>query len=361
MNKVHVSSPTMGATIQQVIDPQNSQVAAAEIHVARFRPLEPPHMPHHLQIEIITHCNLGCIMCPRTVALAKANSAESRAEWFQTMPIERYTRILDQAVDVKSISLHGLGEPLMHPHIFELVERAVARNIAVRFTSNLTLLTPDRAERMVRSGLHRLIVSLDGATASTYESIRINASFDRLLENLSALLQTRRTLGIRWPRIDVNMVVCAVNQHQVSDIVRLCHRLGVESLMLSPVEPTNAEMLRLMCDPADWIQLTAEAREEAERLGLSLYIRGEPTISDSPGEENDKQTWRCMQPWSTMMIMGDGSVMPCCNIHDRKYSMGNILTEELQEIWTGAHYQTFRKALRGPSHVPAPCNWCPDF
>lgn len=342
--------------------PRRWRTLAAEAYTIRFRPTAPLTSPRHLQIEIITRCNLACVMCPRTVALSLAGSTDARAKWFEAMPLDRYTRILDQASGTRSLSLHGLGEPLLHPNLVEFVEQAVARDIQVRLTTNLTLLTPERTQRFIRSGLDRLIVSLDGASAETYESIRVHASFEKVIANLKGLLAARRALNAARPRVDVNMVVGAANQYEVAAMVRLCHRLGVDGLILSPVKPANASVAPLLCPPDAWDQYIAAARQEAQRLSFSLHVRGHVGPgTDAPRAERHKETWRCRQPWLSSMVEADGSVMPCCNIHDRQHALGNILTEEFREIWAGRCYRSFREALKRPQQVPAPCAHCPDF
>ena len=66
--------------------------------------------------------------------------------------------------DVEHLHLQGLGEPLMHPRIFDMIEHTVERGIEVSTNTNLTLLTKSRAERCVRSGIAEIHVSIDGAT-----------------------------------------------------------------------------------------------------------------------------------------------------------------------------------------------------
>lgn len=327
-----------------------------------FRPLAPANSPRHLQVEIITRCNLACTMCPRTAALQRAATPDERARWLQMMPFDRYRAILDQFPRLQTLALHGLGEPLLHPHLFEMVAEAAARNIAPRFTSNLTLLSPERADRLLAAGLSRLIVSLDGATAATYEAIRVRASFALVVANLSYLLQARRRLGTARPVVHVNMVVSTPNRHEVPAMVQLCGRLGVDGLILSPIEPATKEMEPLTCSPTDWEQLAQTAREAARQVGLPVFIRGGARRGRRAATPSGGQaTHKCLQPWLVAVVTGEGLVMPCCNIHSPEFAMGNVMTQAFERIWQGGRYQSFRQELKQPGHVPAPCAWCPDF
>src|ERR1041385_615058 len=103
------------------------------------------------------------------------------------MPFETFTRLVDQIPTMTELQLQGLGEPMMHPRFFDMVAYASARGIEVSTNSNLTLLTPARAERCVQSGLTWLHISIDGATAETYERIRVRSRFERVVGNLTHL------------------------------------------------------------------------------------------------------------------------------------------------------------------------------
>ena len=72
--------------------------------------------------------------------------------------------------------LQGLGEPMMHPRFFDMVAYAAGKGIRVTTNSNLTLLNERRAAACVASGLDCLHVSIDGATAETYERIRVRST-----------------------------------------------------------------------------------------------------------------------------------------------------------------------------------------
>src|SRR5687768_2676835 len=87
------------------------------------------------------------------------------------------TRLLDQFVGVQALHLRGLGEPMMHPRLFDMIAYAVGKGIRVTSTSNLTLLSQRRAEQCVHSGLAELNISVDSAIPEIYERIRVGSRF----------------------------------------------------------------------------------------------------------------------------------------------------------------------------------------
>src|SRR5204863_8321733 len=84
----------------------------------------------------------------------------------------------------------------------------------------------------VASGLRELHSSIDGATAETYERIRVRAHFDRIVRNLEGLVEARRRLDSPTPRIRMVVVAMRQNLHEFPDLVRLAHRLSIDSVFV---------------------------------------------------------------------------------------------------------------------------------
>src|SRR4051794_26299808 len=163
-------------------------------------------LPTFLQVEPVGQCTLRCRLCP---IHSRHDGPPYGPPAF--MVFETFTRLLDQFPDLAELQLQGLGEPMMHPRFFDMVAHATARGIRVGTNTNLTLLNGNRAERCVTSGLADLHVSIDGATAATYERIRVRAKLDRVLQNLAALIEAKKGLNSSTPRL--RMVVVAMRQN----------------------------------------------------------------------------------------------------------------------------------------------------
>src|SRR3954464_7171821 len=105
-------------------------------------------LPKFVQMEPVGQCNLRCQMCP-------IQFRRDGPPWGPPafMHFDLYTRLIDQFAGVKELHLQGLGEPMMHPRFFEMVEYAVGKGMTVSINSNFSLLTPEKAERLVTSGM----------------------------------------------------------------------------------------------------------------------------------------------------------------------------------------------------------------
>src|SRR5690606_9682839 len=189
---------------------------------------------------------------------------------------------------MSELHLQGLGEPMMHPRFFDMVAYAARRGITVTTSSNLTLLTETRAARCVTSGPARLHGSIDGATAGTYEAIRLRGRFDRVVRNVERIAAARRRLGAATPRLRLVMVLVRRNLPELPDVVRLARRLEIDDVFVQHLShdfgesslPAHYRPMRdfveretvLGEDPARVERFFAEAREVAESLGVELRL-----------------------------------------------------------------------------------------
>jgi radical SAM protein with 4Fe4S-binding SPASM domain len=322
--------------------------------------------PTFLQIEPVGQCNLRCQMCPiqfRTDGPPYGPPA--------FMPFERFVRILDQFAGVPELQLQGLGEPMMHPRFFDMVAYAVGRGMKVSTNSNLTLLNARRAEQCVRSGLAWLHVSIDGATAETYERIRLRSRLERVLDGLQTLLDARRRLESELPHLRLVMVLMRQNLHELPDLVRLAHRWSMEAFHVQhlchdfgestlpshykPMHDFVEEQSLLGEDPARIERYFDAARLTASELGIELRLprtRPRPHPPGTPGRK------RCSWPWTGAYISYQGYAMPCCMVAtpDRA-NFGNVVDKGVVPIWNGDAYEQFRARLDS-DEPPEICRSC---
>jgi radical SAM protein with 4Fe4S-binding SPASM domain len=316
-------------------------------------------LPSFVQIEPVGQCNLRCQMCPiqfRTDGPPYGPPA--------FMPFDEFTRLVDQFEGLEELQLQGLGEPMMHPRFFDMVAYASGKGIKVSTNSNLTLLNARRAEQCVRNGLEWLHISIDGATAETYERIRVRSRFERVVGNLAMLLEARRRLGSERPHLRLVMVIMRKNLHELPDLVRLahdwsmeavhvqhlCHDFGESSLPAHyrPMREFVEAQTLLNEDPVRIERYFGAARRAADELGLELRLprtRPRPHPTGTPGRK------RCDWPWSGAYVSYEGLAMPCCMVATPdRINFGSMAERGVREIWNSEAYQAFRDQL--DSDVP---------
>lgn len=323
-------------------------------------------LPSYLQIEPVGQCNLRCQMCP--IQFRRDGPPYGPVAF---MPLEHFVRVLEQFPGLRELHLQGMGEPMMHPRLFDMIEYAATKGICVSTNTNLTLLSRRRAERCVTSGLARLHVSLDGATAETYEKIRIRARFQRVIGNLELLLETRRRLKSDRPHLHLVMVIMRQNLQELPELVRLAHRWSVEEVFVQYLchdfaessLPDEYRPMRQFVQEETLLEVPqerikryfSEARRVARELSVRLRLpRPRPKLHapGTPGPE------RCDWPWQRAYISYQGYAMPCCiaSTPDRIH-FGNVLEEGVDAVWSGAGYQAFRRQLASDT-PPEICRSC---
>jgi radical SAM protein with 4Fe4S-binding SPASM domain len=322
-----------------------------------------PPLPGELQVEITSACNLRCAMC--LVAYRPPVNKITGA-----MRPALFRSLLNSLPQLRRITLQGLGEPLLSPHLLTMVQDAKARGIAVGFNSNGTLLSSRVAGELVAAGLDWLHVSVDGATARTYEGIRDGGRFPRVVDNLAGLVKAKRRAGSATPHIRVVCVAMRRNVTELSALVELLAKIGVDELRVqnlshtfSDTDPagryaairdfTAAEALWTGADRDAAEQAFAAARRAADRHGLRLrlpeLVPSRPRDAGGPG---------CTWPWDATYITSTGVVQPCCMVMgDDRIALGQLGQQTFPQIWHGAPYRAFRRRLLG-TDPPEVCRGC---
>ncbi len=327
-----------------------------------------PPLPRELQVEVTGACNLACTMC-----LVRYRPKLGKREG--AMCLHVFRSLVDGLPDLEKLTLQGLGEPLLAPDIFGMIEYATERGIRVGFNTNGTFLTPEASDRLVRAGLDWLHVSIDGATRETYESIRNGSNYALVTGHVRELVRTRERLGADRPTVQVVFVAMRRNVRELPELVALVHAWGVDRLWVQNLShsfsDTDAfgayrEIRRFAADEALFGPETverarlvfAEARALADELGLDLRLPRLSEPAPAPAPPNP-DTPACHWPFESAYVTHDGKVQPCCMVmgSDRA-RLGDLERQDFPAIWAGEPYRAFRSGLLGGSAPPEVCEGC---
>ena len=321
-------------------------------------------LPRKLQVEVTGSCNLRCRMCLVRYRPAIPKRAGALA-------LEDYKALVDELPGLEELILQGLGEPLLSPHLFEMIEFARARGIEVGFNTNATLLTRPKARRLVDLDVAWLAISLDGASAAAYEDVRHGARYERVRANVEGLLAERRD---GRPHVKLVFVAMRRNVAELPALVELADEWGVEEVSVQNLSHSFSDT-----DPAgDYAEIRAyaerealwngagspeaeaafaEARALADRVGVTLRVPrlDEPARLRAPGDRG------CEWPWDGAYVTHEGRVQPCCMVmgSDRA-TLGDLRTQRFTDVWNGERYAEFRRRLTS-ADPPAVCAGCSAY
>ncbi|MEV0268367.1 SPASM domain-containing protein [Hamadaea sp. NPDC050747] len=325
-------------------------------------PATPP-LPSSLQVEITSACNLRCAMCLVSYR-APVNKLAG------AMGPDLFEPLVDSLPELDTLTLQGLGEPLLSPYLLRHIGYAKERGVRAGFNSNATLLTRGRAEELVGSGVDWLHVSLDGARAETFEGIRAGADFDRVVGNLSGLVEAKRSADSPSPWIRVVFVAMRRNVGELAALVQLLGEVGVDEVRVqnlshsfSDTDPSGqyagirdfaaAEALWTGADSDRVGEAFAEARDAARDNGVRLRL---PGLTPAPSRDPDRPG--CTWPWDSAYVTSAGVVQPCCMVMgDDRVHLGDLTEQTFPEIWHGEAYQEFRRQLT-TEEPPEVCRGC---
>ena len=305
----------------------------------RLETIEVKSQPTTLILEPATACNLKCPFCPTGggySGLAK--------ERLQPDVFERIVSHLDVGL-LEEVLLYNWGEPLLNPHLADYIRFFSERGILTEVSVNLSTRAYDDAfhEKLVSSGIDKIIVSIDGATQETYEKYRVGGNFDRVVTNMQGLSSAKQRLGRETPEVLFKMLLHRYNEHEVEDSRQIAEQCGATFLL----------------DDKFWCP--DEHREEWIARSVLATPEFEPEHSLGKSSEGVMSTF-CRQLWDTVVVNADGAVLPCCLIYQKEHAVGNLAEQELSEIRNNQAMRALRSfvtdaSLESPG-VPNHCEGC---
>jgi MoaA/NifB/PqqE/SkfB family radical SAM enzyme len=262
-----------------------------------------PPLPSDYWLDICRGCNLRCIMCPQSKGL-RPRPAQ--------MSLEVFRGIIDDVCETRPlVRLYMSGEPLLHPHLFEMIEYAGARNCQTAIHTNATMLTPEMSGKLLSSPLTYLSFSFDGCSAAVYEQLRPPAKYADVESNIRRYLDLRRQKGSGGPYTAIEIIRMRETDALLQDFVDGWKTSGVDEVRV-------AEYMT-------WHGLVDDRRVDGSPGG----VRYNP----------------CAAPFHHGCILSDGAVVPCCLDLDGQTPLGNVTEKKFREIWTCNDCRGLRLAM----------------
>jgi MoaA/NifB/PqqE/SkfB family radical SAM enzyme len=330
-------------------------------HVDERRAARAESEPVCLYLETTNRCNLLCTTCPRTF-----EDLEAPAD----MSWELFTSIVDQFPRIARVVLHGVGEPMMVRELPRMIRYLKDRGVYVLFNTNGTLLTQRAGRALIDARLDELRVSLDAATPQSFARVRGRDLFARILRHVRAFTALQSELQCTTPRVSLWLTGLKETIAELPAFVRLAREAGVFEVYLQRLVyfPEGQGLARPESALFEQVNASDEIHiREAEALARSLGVAFNASGATEPGtslrQQRDKQPWSlCRRPWTLMYFTAHGKALPCCiaPFSMRGYAsftLGDATQQTLREIWNGARYQEFRRALLS-EHPPTACASC---
>ncbi len=262
-------------------------------------------LPNDITIELTNHCNLDCIMCPR--------SKQARKVGF--MDFNLFKKIIDQVAGfAELIDLDLYGESLMHPRAIDMIRYCKSKKLNTVVSTNLTYANKKMIEDIITSGLDQITLSLDGVTKETYEFVRRGAKFEQTMQNVKMFLDTKKQLKSETPFVSIQMIYMENTKKEAEEFLKIWEKSSANVVRLKPflnLDKQTGHLSALTFDPSN-----------------------EP----------------CLMLWRKLVVTWDGIVVPCCNDYDKIHPLGDLNVQTVRAVWNGA-------ALRAARQIHAQGKW----
>ncbi len=273
--------------------------------------------PYWLTVDPTNICNLECRFCPT------GQKRGSRPQ--KIMDMSLYKSIMDKIGKyLLYVEFCNWGEPLLNKNMAKMIKIAKEYEAQTFLSTNLNVnLTENLAEELVKSGLDRMTISLDGASQETYEIYRKNGNIDLVFKNVKLLADAKKKLNSKTPHLHWQFLVFKHNEHEIEIAKQMSKNIGVNDIGFTAP----------FCD-VSWASTIDKYN--------NYLVKEESNKEEVVFKNADKQL--CNWLWDAITINADGSISPCCSVEDKKDDFEEFdSNKDFSEIWNSPNYVQARK------------------
>ncbi|HUW22028.1 MAG TPA: radical SAM/SPASM domain-containing protein [Candidatus Bathyarchaeia archaeon] len=297
----------------------------------RLAAVLPLATPFVVQIFPIYACNFKCNYCIFHLDKNKRGFISDKV----VMDLGLYKKCVDDMAKfpnkIKVVRFVGIGEPLLHPNIAEMVAYTASKKIArtVEMLTNASLLTPKMSDSLISAGLTRLVVSLQGTTKEKYKEVcQTDIDFEEFVKNLRYFFENKGDTQMYIKIIDCALQGKDDEKKFYKIFGDLCDTIAIEHMV-----PIHSNV--------DYEKIIKGKKMSFTQFGLPV-----------------SEVKICPQPFFHFQINPDGKIVPCYSFEYPEI-LGDCHEESVVKIWNGKKFQSFRRRmLDGVSQMPKICPNC---
>jgi radical SAM protein with 4Fe4S-binding SPASM domain len=217
--------------------------------------------------------------------------------------------------------------------------------VQVALTTNGTHLPPQLAEELVRSGLDRIVFSVDTIDPEAYREYRVGGELESVIANLRRLAECRQRLGAATPVIQAQALVTRQNESSLDGFAPALRAAGADEI--------RYKTFNVFMSGEDAAEDVLQFLPENDR-----YRRVE-SLEPRPAQRRDEMRL-CRWPWDRLVILADGTITACCHDFNGEYPLGQVESDKTLDLWNTEQRREFiiRRILE-PLSLPM-CTRCPS-
>lgn len=292
-------------------------------------------VPRTMEFFLSNVCNHACAGC---------HSRYMHKNEVQFLDFDKMKEVVTDFAElgVEGVEISGGGEPLMYPQIVSAIAFMRSKGLKVGMFSNGTLLNPELAEFLLENLLF-LRIAFDAGTRGTYKKIHGRDDFEKLLDNLRAIVELRSQKPA--PRIDAagkkkqglatlgaKYLVSTRNFSELAAAAELARETGLDYLQFKALRDSKFTL-----QGEDLKRAKAEAEKARELTTAEFQVFG--------SLKKTRPSGRCFLNPIHPVIDAAGDMYLCAFFHHRKdtHRIGNVYKKSFPEIWySERHFKAFR-------------------
>lgn len=274
---------------------------------------------HEVSLELTYKCNLNCFFC--------YNDLDKKGV---LLSLAQYETLLNDLAEMGTLYLMLTGgEPMVHPHFFEIGELAKRLGFVVRIRTNGDRLSKNNVQRLKDEvDPYCVEVSLHGAKAESHDKqTRVPGSFNKLITNIGHCKNTG---------LDVRAVSTptAWNEHEIPEMLDLCDLLDIALRFQGPVAPRdNGDLTPLEISPKQQTWEMIEQISSSQNIDIESQHPSNKPVEipiDSVGKPVAEPAATCSVGVAGVDIDPYGNVQACMHLQQ---SAGNLHKHSISDIW----------------------------
>jgi len=325
------------------------------------------NFPEYISFTVSNSCNLRCQMCGQwsEEGYIHKKTKSRRAQ----MKLADWKRLVDEvaAYPVKFILIRG-GEPFLFPGIIALLEHIHSKGIFISIDTNGTILHKFAAD-LVRIGNMHITFSVDGPE-EIHDNVRgVKGCFKKIKQNIALLHNLEKDNEYKISK-SICFTISKYSYKGLAEMPDIARSMSIASVNIVPyyyfsTEAGNKYEKELKknfdCPAFSWKGFHHETSGVDFNIFRELYrkyLANLGKIYNFPYmdfTEEDYRIWfndcvtpvgspTCMNIEKLIDIQPDGAANFCVDFPD--YSIGNVKTRSITEVWNSAKASRFRSYRR---------------
>jgi MoaA/NifB/PqqE/SkfB family radical SAM enzyme len=285
--------------------------------------------PSQIIVDITEVCNLACIHC--------AHSDFEKSPLFKGrhLEVELNQKMIDEVSTTgkgitQYIRYSSSGEPLLHPHVFEILEYATKHSkTMVSLTTNGTLLTEAKIDKILQLGVNVIDISIDAFSPEIYAMIRRKGDLQITRANVLNLIKRSKEAG-GHTKVVLSFIEQLQNRQELQDFEQFWNEAGADYVIIR--------------------RLHSNAGFSEEQARLMQH-------------DNLQRSRRpCLYPWERIILNSRGWLSFCPADWTHSGSFVDYRHTTIRDTWRGEFYRKLRAAHLNNDFSEFPfCGQCPDW